>query len=38
MDLSEMCMYLVPGNPCENAFNAFEKHYIGGTDNYGTHN
>lgn len=25
MDLSENCMYLAPGNPCENAF---EKHYI----------
>jgi len=25
MDLSESCMYLAPGNPCENAF---EKYYI----------
>ncbi len=25
MDLSENCMYLAPGNPCENEF---EKHYI----------
>ena len=25
MDLSENCMYLAPGNPCESEF---EKHYI----------